>query len=351
MESITAVIELTEKCNMGCTFCLRPSFKKESMNLKTLEKIIKHLLNYSSGRVDFIWHGGEPLLLGINFFKEIPKLQKKYNKKKILITNNIQTNGLLLSKEFAEFFGKEKFNVGTSLQGYKEIHDKSRLDLGGNPTFERIIKNIKRLETKPSAIVVLTKNIIGKEKETYNKLKHLVKGMRISECFPSGKINNKNKLLSPKEYGKSMIKFYEAWKKDVHPIDLRPITEIIKALVKGKCGGCLYSQKACNFSVIGIKSNGDFYTCMRAYPSKEFLLGNIKDNPLRKLLLKAKKDYNRRVKVLKSKDCKDCLFWNVCNGGCSQESFQLYGDLNHKSFYCEGRKMLFEHILNDLKVK
>jgi uncharacterized protein len=355
--NITAIIEVTENCNLNCTFCLRPSFKKFSMSTKILEKIISHLINNSKNRIDFIWHGGEPLILGIDFFKNVIKFQKKHNKKGIIIKNNVQTNGLLLNNKLIKFFENNSFAIGTSIQGTKEIHDSSRIDKGGKPTYDRLISKISMLKEKPSSIMVLTKETLGKEEKIYTEAKKYVKGIKISEYFPGGLNPGKNKTInkkdpimpSPKEYGKSMIKFYEIWKKDVNPIEIKPITDIIKSFVIGKSGGCLYSQEVCNLSIIGVKSNGDFYTCIRGYPNKKFLIGNINEEPLKKLKKRGLSDLKKRETCLTKGECKNCEFWQYCNGGCPQESIKIYGNLNHKAFYCEGRKMLFKKILKDLK--
>jgi uncharacterized protein len=354
---LTAVIELTENCNLGCTFCLRPSFKKPVMSLKVLEKTIKSLFEYEKERIDFIWHGGEPLILGLPFFEEIIQLQKKYNLNKIKILNNIQTNATLLSEEFKKFFEKNKFAVGTSIQGPEDIHDCTRIDLSGKGTFKRVISKIRNMKEKPSAIAVLTKEILGKEKETYEVLKKYTRGARISEYFPGGQIPNKgekslqdNSMPSPEEYGKSMIKFYQLWKEDKNPVELRPITEIIQSFIYKKAKGCIYSQQSCNFIVVGIKENGDFYTCLRAAGRKEFLLGNIlKGNPLKYFLSFGKRYYDKRITSLKKEGCLSCEFFNQCNGGCPQESLVLFNDYKHKTYYCEGRKMLFKTIKKDLE--
>lgn len=351
---VTAVIELTENCNMGCTFCLRPHFNKQVMTPDILEKVIRELLRKEKKRVDFIWHGGEPLILGLDFFKKIIEFQLKYNLANVFIINTVQTNSLLLTEEFEEFLSENKFDIGTSIQGTKEIHDKSRVDLGGRGTFDRVINKIDSLARKPSAICVLTKDILGNEEDTYMILKEHSRGARVSEYFPGGKNPNNGKfkdplMPSPKEYGGSMIKFYEIWKNDSNPINLKPITEIIRAFVRGRSYGCIYSQDVCNKGVIGITENGDFYSCLRAAGRPEFLLGNVNQRPLSNLKKIATRDLNKRLEGLKKEGCLSCEFWNQCNGGCPQESIQIKKAYVHKTYYCEGRKMLFSHIKKDLK--
>ena len=357
--NITAVIETTENCNLRCKFCLRPSFAGSVMSLEILEKTISHIIEVSDSKVDFIWHGGEPLLAGLNFFKAIPKIQKKYNTNGLKIVNSIQTNGTLLADKFTKFFEKEGFIIGTSIQGTPKIHDSVRIDKNGNPTYDKVISRISKLKNKPSTIIVLTKDILGKEEEIYNSIKPYVRGARLSEYFPSqnnGETNWKDKgtmpdslMPKPKEFGESMIHFYEVWKKDPNPIELRPITEFIRSFIIGKSSGCLYSQEACRHSVIGVKASGDFYTCMRGAPNKQFLLGNVCNKPLKNYKILSSKIMDKRIIALTKGPCKDCEFWNQCNGGCPLESFKVYGDMEHKALYCGGRKMILNCILKDLK--
>jgi len=323
------------------------------MSFETLEKVIKEFLSVEKERVDFTWHGGEPLILRLDFYKKIVEFQEEHNIHGTLIKNLIQTNATLLSKEFENFFSENNFVIGTSIQGTRKIHNKTRIDLGGNGTFDRVINKISNLNPKASGICVLTKDILGKEKETYKTLKKNTRGGKISEYFPGGLNPNKGEIKDPamptsKEYGESMIRFYEIWKNDKEPMDLRPISEIIHAFIRGKCGGCTYSQEACNLGIIGVKENGDFYTCLRAVGKQEFFMGNADEKPLSKLKEFAKRDSDKRLKGLKKEGCMDCKFWNQCNGGCPQESIQSGGDYSHKTYYCEGRKLLFNHIKRDL---
>lgn len=363
----TAIIEVTENCNLACTFCLRPSFTPPVMTSETLEKVVSHIIESSDKRADFIWHGGEPLLAGFKFFKQIPELQEKYNPRGIFIRNNVQTNGTTLRKELTDFLEDNKFTIGTSIQGTREIHDSSRLTVGGKPTYHKVISGISQLKDKPSSIVVITTETLGREEEIYYGTKPHVSGMRVSEYFPGGIIPShcsgattsfqksserpEPLMPTPEEWGESMIRFYEVWKKDENPIDLKPITEIIRSFIIGRSEGCLYSQEACHNAVIGVKSNGEFYTCIRGAPEQKFSIGMVDDKPLRKYTERNGTDKERRINKLLEGDCGSCQFWNYCNGGCPLESWKLYGDLDHKTWYCEGRKMLFEHILKDLKVK
>lgn len=352
--NLVAIIEVTEQCNLGCTHCLRPSFNLPVMSERTLEKVIKHLLEFGKKRVDFVWHGGEPLLAKIDFFEKVVEFQEKYNSKKVQIVNNVQTNGTTLTNNFADFFDRYNFSIGTSIQGTKDMHDVTRITKNGLSTYDIVLDNIAKLSSKPSCIVVLTKGVLDREEEVYNSIKPHVRGVRISEYFPNGKTNFGEvdpEMPTPEEYGESMIKFYEVWKNDLDPIDLRPITEIIRSFVVGHSEGCLYSQEVCSHSILGVKSTGEFYLCIRGAPEKKFSLGLVDEKPLERYELLAENFNQERLINTLEKLCETCVFWKYCNGGCPLESWKLYGDLNHKTYYCEGRKMLFKAIAKDMKIK
>jgi len=354
----TVIVEVTENCNLACTFCLRPSFTPPVMSLETLEAVIAHVLEVTKHRVDFIWHGGEPLLAGPSFFSTIPRLQSKYNSRGVHVVNNVQTNGTLLRPEMASLLEREGFAISTSIQGTHVMHDSTRVTVHGKPTYARIITNIARLQRKPPAIVVLTTEVIRHEAEVYYETKPHVAGIRVSEYFPgalipsrrcgSGSRQRDPLMPTSEEYGQCMIRFYEIWKDDPEPIDLRPVTEIIQSFVQGYSNSCLYSQKVCNHSILAVKSTGEFYTCIRGAPDQRFQLGHVRERPFLSYQHTAETALASRVKAIIDGPCGTCEYWPVCNGGCPLESYVMRGNLDHRTYYCEGRKMLFARIAADL---
>lgn len=358
----TVIVEVTENCNLACTFCLRPSFTPPVMSLDVLETVIAHVLEVTAHRVDFIWHGGEPLLAGPTFFANISSLQQKRNRRDVKVVNNVQTNGTLLRGEMVSVLEREGFAISTSTQGTQAIHDSTRLTVGGKPTYAPIISNLGRLQRKPPAILVLTTDVIGHEAEIYEQTKPHASGMRVSEYFPGGIIPSRacggagratHDPLMPtsEEYGQSMIRFYEVWKADPDPIDLRPVTEIIRSFVQGHSDSCLYSQRVCNHSIVAVKNNGDFYTCIRGAPDQQFRIGHVSERPLATFEQAADTAMNSRLRALMAGTCGTCEYWSVCNGGCPLESCVMYGDLQHRTYYCEGRMMLFSRIAADLGLR
>jgi len=144
------------------------------MSEATLEKVIAHSLDAAEERVDFVWHGGEPLLAGLDFFKRIPALQAKHNKKGLRVLNNVQTNGTPLTPEFADFFEREGFSVGSSIQGTPEIHDRSRVTAGGGPTWKNVTlklaqQGIAEEEALKKGMEAKSKEFVEKGAEVYSQ--------------------------------------------------------------------------------------------------------------------------------------------------------------------------------------
>ena len=140
-------------CNMDCKYCFykclsshREEYSKGFMSYETLDTLVREAIAYADGSLTFAFQGGEPTLAGIDFFKKAVELQEKYNEKKLNIENTIQTNGLLIDDEWAEFLSENNFLVGLSLDGPRKMHDRYRKDVKGDDTFERIMQSIKLLE-------------------------------------------------------------------------------------------------------------------------------------------------------------------------------------------------------------
>lgn len=140
-------------CNMDCKYCFykclsshREEYSKGFMSYETLDTLVREAIAYADGSLTFAFQGGEPTLVGIDFFKKAIELQEKYNEKNIHIENTIQTNGFLINDEWAGFLAENNFLVGLSLDGPRKMHDRYRKDAKGNDTFERIMQSVKLFE-------------------------------------------------------------------------------------------------------------------------------------------------------------------------------------------------------------
>ena len=346
------IVKLTTGCNLKCVYCSEGNIDKEDLSIETLYKLIDELpilLNkYKDNNIDLLWHGGESLIVGKKYLSEV--MQYAQNKlKEYNLHFLMQTNGTLIDDEWIELF--EKFNVGLgiSLDGYKDLHDKNRLTKNGQPTFNTILNNIIKLKNK--GISVGTLMVLNtKEKIDVDKLFRFIKQYdlhpNIHPVIPCGRAKTEDKKeidMIYNNYINLMSSLYEKIMEDDEIIIIEPLNEIMDAILG------ITSIRECSFNgscgnkFICLYANGDVGFCGRAITldNDNLIYGNLKNDDLIDLYESANADKIRqRQKYLKNNDCKNCLEWDLCHGGCSFEAVNFSGNLYSKYPHCELRKKL-----------
>lgn len=338
-------------CNLNCKYCYGSCQldKKSYLKQKYITKIITLFKeHYKSNNVSYTiyFHGGEPLLWGITNFKKTFKtilslLDKRY------VKFRIQTNGVLLTKEFLELFKKYNVNVSTSIDGFKEINDKLRVYPKDYSIYDNLISSInllKKYKKKTGAILVVTKLHLGREKELYDFFKKLNISVQFNPLLKLGRVNNySNLLITSEEYITFIKNIFDIWFKDKNPIYISNFNSIVSAIIyKHPIRSCNYS-KGCvpKLSFITVDYNGNLSVCNRTsdLDQKYFGYGNLDNYKYLKDIFDSKnyKILSKRVIDLK-KVCKNCRLYklNFCNGagGCPCESF-AYGDLFKSPYTCK----------------
>lgn len=343
--ALTAIIKPLHDCNLRCGYCYtNPRAEKGRMNLETLDKTIKQVVENSDGRSTFVWHGGECLLMGLDFFKKAYEIQQSYTSS-TEITNTIQTNGTLVNTELLEFISKTKdFYLGFSLDGPKEISNLTRKFYGGRGAFEEIFRGIKLARdfnghVGSGAIVVVNRMNLNHLDEIYNffnKERINIKLNHIISC------DDPIYGISPLEYGIAMKKLFDRWIDDSQAIDIDPFSQFLGNLMTGKATCCSYLE-SCRNNFISIGPKGDIYPCARFDGLSEFWMGNIHQEGLKDALnSEVQKKLKKRSKNT-LQDCLTCDYSSVCNGGCMHNAL-LGGDIMGKDPFCPGYKILYSHI-------
>lgn len=168
----------SSNCNLKCNYCFYDDVTENRevkshgfMSKETLETIVKSAMEYSDSMVNFAFQGGEPTLVGLDYYKELLNLQNKYNYKNLIINNSIQTNGIVIDEKWAKFLGDNKFLVGLSLDGPKDINDSNRIDFKSKGSFNRIEKTINlfnKYKVDYNILTVVTKNVARHVGKVYN---------------------------------------------------------------------------------------------------------------------------------------------------------------------------------------
>jgi len=339
-------------CNLNCTYCFYKRVQNiypeihPRMNFTILEEIIKKYSKVDMPNYIFIWQGGEPTLLGINFFKKVIELQLKYFRRGKFITNSLQTNGILINKDWCTFFKRYNFFIGISLDGPKEIHDFYRKKTNGEGTWDRVMNTIellKKFNINFNILCVISKANVRKPRELFNFFKRY--NLTNLQFIPAFERFDKNRKInfspSPDEYAKFLCDIFDLWiKEDFNQIHILTFERILERYLGIQYDFCPFGKNCPNYLVI--EYNGDIYPC-DFFVDKSYKLGNIKDE---KNLMEFLHLRNEKFGLLKQKldqECLKCHWLELCNGGCIKDRYIYNNNFEKKSYYCKAYKIFFTH--------
>ena len=357
-------------CNLNCEYCYYLdkkelySGKEPVMDMELLEIFIKQYIEaIDVPEVTFIWHGGEPMIPGVNYYKDVISLQKKYAGGKT-IHNVIQTNGSLINEEWCEFLHDNNFLVGISIDGPKEIHDAYRTMRSGASSFDMVIKAISlmaKYNVEYNTMSVVNNLSEGNGSKVYNFLKsigsHYMQFMPVVEYVVDNGTDRplivppftKNSRLaewsvSPVGYGRFMNDIFDNWVlSDVGTY----FVQLFDTALAQWCGVgaslCSFSE-TCGDSLV-LEHNGDVYSCDHfVYP--EHCLGNIKDKDIKKMFYSSQ-HFNFSINKHNSlpRECLRCNYHFACRGECPKHRFDKSSDGDPGlNTLCEGYKIFFKHV-------
>ncbi|MCR6514377.1 anaerobic sulfatase maturase [Clostridium sp. LY3-2] len=345
---------VSSNCNLECGYCFYKSTAKENSNIsreymkvETLKNIVKKAFDYSKDGVVFAFQGGEPTLIGLDFFKELIKYQKKYNKRKILVKNSIQTNGYNIDEEFSKFLKKENFLVGLSLDGPKFLHDKYRVNLKENGSFDKVF-NTKKIFDKDfveyNILSVITKETSKNARELYKFYKdNDINFVQTIPCLDKGfnQSGEEKYSLTPDEYEGFLKEFFDLWYKDYKKGDFMSVRlfENICAMLLGMKPESCELMGFCSIQNV-IEANGDIYPC-DFYVSDDKRIGNINE-----ISFKDVPKLKSSIKFIETKEpldkCKKCKYGPLCKGGCKR-----YRDENTlEYYYCSTFKNFYDYSID-----
>ncbi len=353
-KSLTVIIEPTHECNLSCKYCyVDKNAEKGRMNNKTLKNSIQKIAIFHGKGIKslFEWHGGEPLLVGLDFFKEVINVQKEMGVE-YEFENSIQTNGTLITEEIADFFKENNFFVGLSLDGPRALNNKTRRYKNGRGTFGDILRSIGILRERGmevGTIVTLNKQNIKDVKLIYQFLKEYKINAKFNPIVKSSRaIENYEELaISPEEFEEARLELFDMWFNDKQSPHLYCFESTLKNILsKNHFHECTFSD-SCQKDFISIGPQGDAYPCGEFDGNKKFRYGNINEGSLEAIF-----SHPMRKKLLKRaesiEECKDCDYQKLCGGGCMRNAYAFSGNVMDKDPYCPAYKSLFRHISNKI---
>ena len=358
-------------CNLDCSYCyyLDKSNlygnRQPVMSDELLELYIKQYIEANEVPVvTFVWHGGEPLTLQLEYFKKAVALQQKYAGDK-QIDNTLQTNGVLLDDEWCRFFADNDFLIGLSIDGPKDIHDAFRRNKAGRPTFDRVMEGIgllQKYKVEYNTLSVVNKLSEGRGAEVYHFLKSI--GTRYMQFLPAveyvdGSAHSIRPPVVPpgtpgavpagcsvsaEGYGRFLNDVFDRWVIDDVGNRFVQLFDAALAQWYGVPPGVCTLSETCGDALV-VEHNGDVYSCDHfVYP--EYKLGNIRTNHLKDLYRSSRQfDFGLNKRNSLPTECLRCKWYFACRGECPKHRFGTTPDgEKNMNILCEGFKLFFRHI-------
>lgn len=350
------ILKPTLNCNLRCRYCyLRDSSKiGKAFDADFAKSILRQVKeNFSKDRkIKILWHGGEPLLWGIDNFKEIlTYIDKEFCDKEYKIS--IQTNLTLINDDFIKLFKKHHVNVSLSLDGPKDIHDSQRQTANGQGTFDAVLKKIKLCQSaglKLGCITVGTQRHIGRIAELYELMSKLGIDFKFNPIFKGGEAQNHIDELgiTPAEYASMVMELFDLWFYDSRSkISNSMFSDIASSIIsKKRCTHCFLSRN-CQDNVIAVAPSGDVVPCGRFCDEEliKYSYGNLHSEPLGTIRARIKTmATHKRSEYIANSDCHNCRYYGICFGGCMYDGYLESGDFTSKTFLCSAYKRIFKHI-------
>ena len=342
-------------CNMACTYCfylekahLFSSSQRHRMTIDLLETTVKQVLTQGKQEVTFGWQGGEPTLMGLDFFRRAVEFQQQYGQRQI-VGNGLQTNGLLLNQQWAKFLREYNFLVGLSLDGPEHIHNRYRRLRGGQGSWEIVVDRAQLLleaGVATNALVVVNDYSVKFPDEIYDFLKSL--GLTYMQFIPCLERDPKNPQLPTSfsvpasAYGRFLIRLFERWLADFHhgqpTTYIRYFESLFYTYVGQTPPECTLLKK-CGVYVV-IEHNGDVFSC-DFFVEPAWKLGNIKEQKIIDMLNSARQRKFGQRKADLPLECRRCRWLIHCRGGCPKER----GFLPHpeRSYFCPAYQQFLEY--------
>lgn len=350
-------------CNLACHYCyylkkgpLYPKGEPLRMQDDVLEAyIFQHIDAFPGPVINFSWHGGEPTVLGLDYFRKIIALQRKHRPPGRRITNAIQTNGTLLDEDWCRFLAAEDFAVGISLDGPQEMHDRFRTTKSGNATYNQAIRGYKLLQKyriPNDLLCVVNAQNVQYPSQVYRFFKQIgatylgflplveQKGSRHERTCGKGV---SDRSVPANAFGSFLCTIFDEWmSEDIGRLKVQIIEEASRTAFGQEHSLCIFRRTCGDVPVI--EHNGDFFSCDH-FVDPEHHLGNILESPLITFLESpAQKAFGQAKWDTLPRYCQGCDVLDMCHGGCPKNRFlHTPGGEPGLNYLCEGYKRFFTH--------
>lgn len=341
-------------CNMACKYCFyrdvaehREQAFEGMLSLQKMERVIRAGMEYADHSCSFAFQGGEPTLAGLDFYRGVVELEKKYARSGVEIHNAIQTNGMLIDEEWAAFLAENRFLVGLSLDGPAELHNLNRLDTVGEGTFNRVMRTARLMEKHRVEFNILCV-VTGRNARSVEKIYRFYRrqGFRWLQFIPcldslEQQRGEEKYHLSAENYGDFLIRLFDLWYEDLQRgeyISVRHLDNWLSILLGGQPEACsMTGQCAVQFVVEG---DGGVYPC-DFYVLDEWRMGTVGESSFAEMQRGEVAAWFIQASLRVPNKCRRCRWYGLCRNGCRRNRMTLLDGEVDRNCYCEAYQRFF----------
>ncbi|MGE5607181.1 MAG: anaerobic sulfatase maturase, partial [Bacteroidota bacterium] len=319
------------------------------MSIDLLEILVKKTFQTAEHFCSFAFQGGEPTLAGLEFYRQLMRLEQKYNSKNIQVFNSIQTNGLTIDEAWAEFLRENDFLVGLSLDGPARIHDRYRKDPAGKGSFNQVMQTVeifRRYRVNFNILIVVNNEVARHAKEIYQFFQEQNFGyLQFIPCLdPFDEVHGKHDYsLKPSRYGYFLMDLFDLWYRDLKKgkiVSVRFFDNWLQMLLGYPPESCGMAGQCAGYFVI--EANGNVYPC-DFYVTDQWLIGNIGEHDFNYLKNTSQARQFLEISRQIEPKCRSCNWYSLCRGGCRRNREPLINGSLALNYYCEAYTDFFEY--------
>lgn len=343
-------------CNLACRYCFytpkKALFPDSAcrMSEAVLETLCRQYLRLRFPVNAFAWQGGEPTLMGLDFYKQAVRFQAQYRTEEQSVQNTFQTNAVLINDDWCRFFAENNFLLGISLDGPQDIHDFYRKDHAGRGTYTRVLQAIERCRKASvefNILVLLNDRNISRPDLLFDFF--TAQGFGFLQFVPCLEPDPENPdrpapwSITPEQYGRFLCRFFDRWRDGwTKKLSIRTFDNFLNVLAGGPPAECTFARLCSDYIVI--EHDGSAYCC-DFFVTPQTRLGNLLQTPLDQLAASpVKQDFIRRKRRI-ADACLVCRYLDLCGGGCLKDRLLFTGTERTPSFFCRAYKMFLDHAL------
>jgi uncharacterized protein len=346
-------------CNLDCAYCFYldreadpyKTLPGRRMTAETLERLVDTYLFYSYPNSTFAFQGGEPTLAGLPFFQQLVEFQKQYGRDGHNISNSMQTNAILLDKDWCDLFRRYNWLLGVSLDGPQDIHDLYRYNKGGQPTWRKVVDAVELLQAEKvefNVLCVLSQANVDRPRDVYKFFRSLgldnIQYIPLAEFEPGGR--PMPFTINAEQYGRFLCETFDLWWPERRKVRVRFFDNMAEALAGQKPGSC-QMHETCDSYVV-VEYNGDIYPC-DFFVEKDWKLGNSNLDSWAEVARRARRYSFAAKKTIAHPECQICEYSSICHGGCPKFRHGPGRQFEDLDYFCRSYKMIFGKAVEPLR--